>query len=275
MALGLLLMTAAVSVSMPAFAAAGRQDQGLLAWLMGPLDPSRPHEIDGIVAWHGRLMVFVWVALFPAGIIMARFFKIMPGQKWPDELDDKRWWHTHLATQYTGGALLLIALGLALQTASFGDAGFYHRLFGWFVVVLAGWQFLGGWLRGSKGGPTDPRPDGSCHGDHYDMTERRRLFEFAHKFGGYLALFAAWIAIPSGLWLVNAPRWMGLSLILCWAMLIGLAIWLQIRGYARDTYEAIWGPGHEHPGNHRPPIGIGVSRRTDRPSSIDPSGSQD
>ena len=255
------LTIAAGLASTPVFAADNLHDQGILAWLTAPLDPSRPHEIDGTTAWHGRLMVAVWLLLFPAGVIMARFFKITPAQNWPCELDNKRWWRTHLATQYAGGALLLIALGLALQAASFGEAGFYHRLFGWLAMALAGWQFLGGWLRGSKGGPTDPRPDGSLHGDHYDMTHRRLLFEFAHKFGGYLALLVAWIAIPSGLWLVNAPRWMGLSLILCLVLLIGLAIRFQIRGYARDTYEAIWGPGREHPGNRRPPIGFGVNRK--------------
>jgi len=251
---------------MPVLAADGNLVHPAIAWLTAPIDGSRPHEIEGAAAWHGRLMVLVWAVLFPAGIITARFFKITPGQDWPQELDNKRWWRTHLATQYIGGALLLVGLGLALQSESFGEAGFYHRLFGWSVVVLTGWQFLGGWLRGSKGGPTDAGADGSLHGDHYAMTSRRRFFEYAHKTGGYLALLAACIAIISGLWLANAPRWMGLGLLIGWCFLIGLAIWLQALGYARDTYEAIWGPGDEHPGNHLPPIGIGVNRRRDQPN---------
>jgi hypothetical protein len=54
-------------------------------------------------------------------------------------------------------------------------------------------------------------------------------------------------------------------------MWIGLCAWwiavlvafasLQCRGFAVDTYQAIWGPGPEHPGNRRKPIGLGITRR--------------
>jgi hypothetical protein len=38
---------------------------------------------------------------------------------------------------------------------------------------------------------------------------------------------------------------------------------LQIRGRAVDTYQAIWGPDLDLPGNRMKPIGFGVRRRGD------------
>ncbi|MEL6963104.1 MAG: cytochrome b561 domain-containing protein [Pseudomonadota bacterium] len=248
---------------LPALAIAADQDAGALSWLNEPIDSTRPHDIDAATSWHGRLMVLAWAFLFPVGILAARFFKVMPGQNWPHVLDNKRWWHTHLFSQYSGGILVVIALGLGLYATSTGenDAIDLHHILGWIVIVFAAFQFLGGWLRGTKGGPTDPGPDGALHGDHYDMTRRRRLFEYAHKSGGYIALFTACAAVLTGLYAANAPRWMWLGLAGWWCLLISLATWLQANGFARDTYEAIWGPDKSHPGNHMRPIGIGVTRR--------------
>ncbi len=205
-------------------------------------------------------MVLAWAVLFPLGVLAARFFKILPGQDWPRELDSRVWWRTHLTTQYAGGAVLILALVLALfATGTAGAAAaFWHQLLGWTVMTLAVWQFLGGWLRGTKGGPTDVR--GSLAGDHYDMTRRRRIFEYAHKIGGYLALLAACLALVTGLYAANASRWMWLVLIAWWVGGALLAVYLQRRGLAHDTYQAIWGPSCDHPGNHRPPIGLGVRR---------------
>jgi hypothetical protein len=135
-----------------------------------------------------------------------------------------------------------------------------HALFGWSLVILMLGQFLGGWLRGSKGGPTEPTPDGSLHGDHYNMTQRRVVFEWCHKLGGYLALCIAAGAIISGLWLANAPVWMWLCLGLWWLGILGFASVLQRKGRAVDTYQAIWGPEQKHPGNRRKPIGFGICR---------------
>ena len=247
---------------LPATALAGEQAGGVVAWLASPIDPSRDHSVDFATSWHGRLMVLVWAVLFPAGILAARFFKIMPGQDWPRSLDNKRWWHTHLSTQYAGGILLLIAVTLALYATGTlqGAVVDSHYFLGWFVVFLAVWQFLGGWLRGTKGGPTDPGPDGSLRGDHYDMTQRRRVFEYAHKIGGYTALLAAFTAILTGLYTANAPRWMWVGLASWWSVFLCLAVWLQGKGFARDTYQAIWGPGDQHPGNRIRPIGLGIRR---------------
>ncbi|MEM6762913.1 MAG: cytochrome b561 domain-containing protein, partial [Pseudomonadota bacterium] len=222
--------------------------------LFGSIDPTRPHHLDMAAAWHGRLMVAAWSFLFPIGILAARFFKIRPGQDWPRKLDTRLWWNTHLVAQYTGTVLLLAALFLAWLSEDYGSL--WHKALGYGTVALAIAQVIAAWTRGSKGGPGEP----SLYGDHYDMTRRRRIFEYWHKFMGYLAILVALAAMLSGLWLVNAYRWMVLGLVAWWCVLALAFIVLQRRGMAVDTYQAIWGPGREHPGNRMKPIGWGVKR---------------
>ena len=92
------------------------------------------------------------------------------------------------------------------------------------------------------------------------MTKRRLVFEYTHKFAGYVALALAMAAILSGLWQVNGPNWMWLTLCIWWALLLFIAFTLQRKGMAWDTYQAIWGPDPNLPGNKRKPIGLGVKR---------------
>ncbi|MEM6620861.1 MAG: cytochrome b561 domain-containing protein [Pseudomonadota bacterium] len=226
----------------------------MIDFLLAPIDPDRAHQVGAYVSWHGRLMVLAWGALFPLGILIARFWKITPKQDWPRELDNQVWWRAHLRLQYAGGAAMLAGLVLILLTET-GDST--HAYLGWVVTGFAGLQFLAGWFRGSKGGPTDT----SVRGDHFDMTPRRLAFEHFHKFAGYgLLALAAW-GVTSGMWQANAPIWMWLGLAGWWAALITAFIILQRQGRAVDTYQAIWGPDPSLPGNRRRPIGFGVTRR--------------
>ena len=233
----------------------------MLEFLLSPIDPARAHEVGTHLSWHARLMVLSWGVLVPGGVLAARFFKVLPGQDWPREVDNRLWWRTHLTCQYTSLALMLVALWLILTAPPLLTAPGPHGLIGWAVLCLAAMQYLGGWLRGTKGGPTEPAPDGSLHGDHYDMTPRRLWFEYVHKFSGYCALLLSVAAILTGLWQANAPVWMWLGLTGWWSVVVTSFIMLQRQGMAVDTYEAIWGPDSTHPGNKRAPIGIGVKRR--------------
>lgn len=233
----------------------------MIEWLAAPIDPSRLHIVADAVSWHGRLMTLSWGILLPLGILVARFFKITPGQDWPNRIDNRFWWRSHLSLQYSG-IVLMLAGTLIILIAGSGSARWQtHGLLGHAVVLLGLGQILGGWLRGSKGGPTEAE----VRGDHYDMTARRRAFEWLHKSLGYMALILGVAAIVSGLWQANAPRWMWLSLGAWWSLLIGLAIVLQRQGRAFDTYQAIWGPDPRHPGNHLKPTGWGMHRPTHSP----------
>lgn len=232
----------------------------MIEWLFLPIDPSRLHEVGFNVSWHGRLMVLAWAILFPSGIIIARFFKIMPNQDWPREVDNRFWWSSHLYFQISGGVVVLAALLVILTNPG---RVFYihpHSALGWIVVVLCLFQFIAGIYRGTKGGPTEKAADGSMHGDHYDMTLRRRIFEYCHKLIGYVAILIAVVTVFTGLWTSNAPHWMWAGIALWWCLLLAVFIRLQSRGRTIDTYQAIWGPDTAHPGNRMKPIGPGIRR---------------
>jgi hypothetical protein len=207
------------------------------------------------------MMVAAWVVLLPLGIMVARFCKVTPWQSWPDQLDNKFWWHLHRTLQYSGIALTTLAAIVALTNANWATSRApLHAVFGWTVVILGWLQVLGGVLRGTKGGPQAGVPGLAAAGDHYDMTPRRVAFEYLHKLGGYLALLLSVPAVALGLKAADAPRWMAWVLGAAWLAGIALFVWLQRSGRCLDTYQAIWGPGREHPGNRRSPIGWGIHR---------------
>lgn len=231
-------------------------------WLLAPIDPARAHEVGAAVSWHARLMVLGWAGLAPLAVLAARFFKILPGQDWPRELDSVAWWRAHWMGQMAVLLLTAVALGLVLPWAPLGLG--LHGALGAGLVALLVAQVLLGLLRGSKGGPTAPGRDGSPRGHHYDMTRWRLFFEAAHKSLGYGALGLAAAAILTGLWKANGPVWMWAALGLWWPLLIAAFIIMQRRGMAVDTYQAIWGDDPAHPGNQIPAQGWGTHRPGDR-----------
>ena len=220
-------------------------------WLLQPIDPTRAHDLGLHLKWHGRVMVIAWGICVPLGVIAARFFKILPRQRFPEVVDNRAWWRTHLASQI--GAIALSAVGLWLivarpeTTTSITPTVWVHRAFGWSVLFLGVMQGLSGAFRGSKGGPKDRQ----MRGDHYDMTPRREAFEIVHKTAGYTALTLSMIAVLTGCWQANAPIWMWIVLPLWWALMAGLFVVFERRGMVIDTYVAIWGPDAIHPGNRR------------------------
>ncbi len=236
----------------------------MIEWLLSPIDPSRSHEIGFAVSWHARLMTLAWGVLVPSVIFAARYLKIMPGQDWPRELDNKTWWHCHWMGQTLAYALSLLALGLILGSGRNAFAADLHSVFGYSVLALGTVQVLLGIFRGSKGGPTAPARDGSWHGDHYDMTPWRLMFVKLHRALGYIALALGMVTILVGLWNANAPRWMWLAIVNYWVFLFAMSLVFQIRGQAVDTYQAIWGPDPDLPGNKIPKVGWGTVRPADR-----------
>ncbi|RIY01066.1 cytochrome B [Aureimonas flava] len=203
-------------------------------------------------------MVMGWGVLLPLGMIVARFFKIVRASDWPATLDRKFWWHAHLTFQIAGIGVMTLGLLLAYgRGEGASELARLHHLVGW-TVVLMGWsQVLGGLLRGTKGGPTGT----TIRGDHYDMTLRRVVFEYLHKFGGWATLPLVVVTTTIGLVMVDAPRWMPLLIGGWWGGLALAFVLLQRQGCCIDTYQAIWGPEPVHPGNARMPIGWRVTRR--------------
>lgn len=235
-------------------------------WLSLPVSGTVDHVLAPQVSWHGRVMVFAWSIAVPIAVVLARFFKVTPSQRWPHELDNKTWWHGHRTLNYLAVVATLAAVLLVWERDHYtGGMRDLHEWMGWTIVALALLQVVGGHFRGSKGGPTDPRraADGrvlDLHGDHYDMTRRRILFERIHKTLGYAALLLGVTTTVAGLLVADAPRWMWLVLCVWWLALLTLGVRLQRAGRCLDTYQAIWGPDPAHPGNVVAPIGLGIQR---------------
>lgn len=228
----------------------------LLDWWLSPLSGATAHTLENWMIWHARLMVLAWAVLIPLGALTARYFKVMPRQDWPREVDNRAWWHAHRLFQYGGVTVMLLGLYMLYSaTAQSTFTGAWHGYFGWGVVALSAVQILGAWMRGSKGGPTDVQ----MRGDHYDMTPHRRWFEGIHKTCGWLAVVLAVVAVGLGLWAADAPRWMFLTLAVWWSGLLVVGALLEKAGRCVDTYQAIWGPDPVHPGNRRYPAGWGAS----------------
>lgn len=235
-----------------------------MEWLLSPIDPSRGHEVGFALSWHARFMTIAWGVIVPAAILVARYFKILPNQDWPKELDNPTWWKSHWIGQSVAYFLAIVGLILILTSSQGAVGAPIHRALGWVVMALGLMQALFGYFRGSKGGPTARAPDGSLAGDHYDMTRWRLVFEHTHRTFGYLALFLGMVAILTGLWAANAPRWMWICILGYWTNLAIFAVLLQRKGMAVDTYQAIWGPDPELPGNKMKPMGWKTVRPGDR-----------
>ncbi len=229
--------------------------------------------IDLVIAWHGRLMVIAWVFLLPAGIIVARFFKITPRQRWPDEIDNRFWWRSHLWLQCLGGIALLVALVLILiAPEDVHRQNWLHRYLGWLLVSLCFVQFMSGLLRGTTGGPDRPAPDGTFSGDHFDMTLRRRVFEAVHRSNGYLLLVLSVASVVTGIATALAPVWKLPLIVMWWLLLIAAFVYLQRRGMHLDSYQAIWGQGASPETRHQI-ISRAQAARVSKPASDHPSTS--
>lgn len=229
----------------------------LLDWLALPISGAPEHAIAPWAAWHARLMTLGWGLLLPLGALGARYFKVMPGQQWPRQLDNPAWWHAHRALQWSGVLAMTVGLWLVLGHAH--GATPLARAHGWagWTVAAVGWlQIAAGLARGSKGGPTSP----SLRGDHYDMSAHRQWFERLHKSLGWLSVIGAIGVIAAGLVVADAPRWMPVALVAWWSLLAAAAWRWQRQKRCVDTYQAIWGPDPVHPGNRMRPIGWGVHR---------------
>ena len=223
----------------------------LWEWLLQPIDSTRMHDVGFQVAWHGRFMTFAWAILVPLGVVVARYYKITAKQDWPNVVDNRFWWRCHLIFQISASVLTIVALILMWQLRDFKWTGSYHFLLGWLIAALAAAQLIGGFLRGSRGGPEDLASKGSLRGDHYDMTRRRLVFEVFHKTVGYCVLIVAQIAVLTGMWNANAPHWMWIVLSVWWCLLTIAVLWLKDHSRRPGTYQALWGPDPIHPGNQR------------------------
>jgi hypothetical protein len=249
----------------------------IIFWLTDPIRAGLPRALGDAARLHGLLTVLAAGVLLPLAVLLARYFKVLPGQDWPRQLDRRVWWVAHLGLAYGAALTLLAGMVIILREMS-GSAddgegavahlAHAHAWLGWLSLAMMVALFINGWQRGSVGGPGKPAPGtlGPLHGvagDHYDMTARRRWFERTHKLLGFLLLAVLIGCVISGLWHVNAPRGALVFLAAWWLLLLLLALRWERQGRCVDGYQAKWGPAMAHPGNRIPELGWGTRRYTE------------
>ena len=210
-------------------------------------------------------MVLAWVVLMPVAFVVARFYKITPGQDWPRTIDNF-WFINHRWLGYATGIATVVAMAGIFWT---GEPVIlwqpYHALTGWVLLALALFLIAGSLFRGTHGGPYHPRtfkplPPELWPGDHFSLTRRRIVFEYSHKNVGYVVVLLTFWQICSGLEDAGAPGWIWVMIGL-WALIVVAAfVKLQRAGKCVDTYQAIWGLNDSFPGYRRKPIGWGITR---------------
>ncbi len=195
---------------------------------------------------HGVLMGVAWLVLLPAGVLIARFFKVTKSQDWPAELDNRFWWDSHRWLNYSGVGLATLGFFLIWKAQDGLQLVTWHGSLGLATFALGWLQVISAWLRGSTGGPNekgaDPADPRTWRGDHFDMTLRRRLFEAWHKHIGYLALMLAVPTIWLGLDLLAAPTWLAMGPWIAALIFVLLQMRFTREGRWVDTHQAIWGP---------------------------------
>lgn len=208
----------------------------------------------GWVLWlHAAVMSLTWGLAVPVIVLVARYFKVTKGQRFPRHLDNRFWWRLHLHGNVAVVVSSWFAAGVTWVNFNGMELDSLHAKLGMLVLCLGIWQLCWGIGRGTKGGPTgkgaDPDKPETWRGDHYDMTWRRRLFECIHKASGYLALVLTLPTVISGMFEFRAG-WFWILGYFGWVLLLVLMFRAySLRGARIDTYQAIWGIDDHHPGN--------------------------
>jgi len=206
--------------------------------------------------YHAILMVVIWFVLVPLGILSIRYFKPKPTERGIRDkiriLDIQWWWfHVHKFGLYVAIGLSLVGLAVAIVVSN-GFSGSVHSVFGLVTIVLGCLQVVSSWVRGKHGGRfynnADPDDPSTWHGDHFNMTPRRRRFETYHKTAGYFAAFAAVGAVASGL--MQFPmEGLAIFILIAGIAILALTMLLEHSGKRYDSYRAVFGYHPDHPYN--------------------------
>jgi len=134
-------------------------------------------DLRPVLAVHGFMMFLAWGILFPGGILAARYLKHVKGDGW---------YKIHVYLQYSGLAIVLLALLFAVAELR----GFYvssvHVKFGIAAIILACVQPVNARLRPKK----------PANGE---VTSKRLLWEYFHVIVGRSAIVVGIAALISGM----------------------------------------------------------------------------
>lgn len=135
-------------------------------------------DLRPVLAVHGFMMFLAWGILLPGGILAARYLKHVKGDGW---------YQIHVYLQYSGLAIVLLALLFAVAELQ----GFYvsslHVKFGITAIVLVCVQPLNAFVRPKK----------PANGE--EISSKRLIWEYSHFIVGRCAIIAGIVALFTGM----------------------------------------------------------------------------
>ncbi|PON74581.1 Cytochrome b561 and DOMON domain-containing protein [Parasponia andersonii] len=135
-------------------------------------------DLRPVLAVHGFMMFLAWGILLPGGIVAARYLKHVKGDGW---------YQIHVYLQYSGLAIVLLALLFAVAELRGFHAGSLHVKFGIVAIFMACVQPVNASLRPKK----------PANGE--TVSSKRRLWEYLHVIVGRSALVAGITALFTGM----------------------------------------------------------------------------
>jgi hypothetical protein len=134
-------------------------------------------DLRPVLAVHGFMMFLAWGILFPGGILAARYLKHVKGDGW---------YKIHVYLQYSGLAIVLLALLFAVAELRGFFVSSVHVKFGIAAIILACVQPVNARLRPKK----------PANGE---VTSKRLLWEYFHVIVGRSAIVVGIAALISGM----------------------------------------------------------------------------
>ncbi|XP_046573774.1 uncharacterized protein LOC124281823 isoform X2 [Haliotis rubra] len=155
-----------------------------------------------LITIHGVLMVIGWGVFLQWGAFVARYMKFKSGL----------WFYVHVFFQVFGLCCVVAGLVFSILSVQFDHFKFTHAIIGLVATTLAALQPLNALIRPLKIPDNDDT-----------KTQRRRVWECIHHFGGRCALLLAFINISLGVFL-------GVAQMVIWAL------WFSYLGFIVFVY---------------------------------------
>ncbi|XP_044464372.1 cytochrome b561, DM13 and DOMON domain-containing protein At5g54830 [Mangifera indica] len=135
-------------------------------------------DLRPVLAVHGFMMFLAWGILLPGGILAARYLKHVKGDGW---------YQIHVYFQYSGLAIVLLALLFAMAELRGFHVTSLHVKFGITAIVFACIQPVNACVRPKKPDNTDA------------VSPKRLMWEYFHVIVGRSAIFVGIVALFSGM----------------------------------------------------------------------------
>lgn len=135
-------------------------------------------DLRPVLAVHGFMMFLAWAILLPGGILAARYMKHVKGDGW---------YRIHVYLQYSGLAIVMLAVLFAVAELRGFHFGSVHVKFGVLAVALVCAQPVNAAMRPKKTGNGE------------EGSPRRRAWEYLHVIVGRGAIVAGVAALFTGM----------------------------------------------------------------------------